>query len=406
LRVISLFSGAGGFDVGLERAGMVTVAQVEWDKHCQSVLRRHWPDVPKWSDICDVRGADLPGAHVVAFGSPCQDLSVAGKRAGMVAGETRSGLFYEAIRIIKELQNVGQPPAFVVWENVAGALSSNRGHDFAAVLDSLGELGAVVIEYRLLDAQWFGVPQRRRRVFVVARFDSGAGSCEQILPFGASVCRDSASSNTSGQDSAGTLGGGFRERGLVAESGDIVGSLTSSLGRGGPDASHAQAGFIVPDVVNTLCPGAHPGAATGQDAYAGLLIPQITNIVCANWSKGVGNTQLDCGIAIPFVKSRRAQSDTDYKTWVDGQVAPTLNLSDNTGDVRATILASSELAVRRLTPRECERLQGWPDDHTRWADTGKEIADGPRYRMIGNGVASPVAQWVGECIVRALGDPA
>jgi DNA (cytosine-5)-methyltransferase 1 len=170
-------------------------------------------------------------------------------------------------------------------------------------------------------------------------------------------------------------------------------------------------------------------------------VPDITNAITASWSKGIGNAQTDNGIAIPFVKSRRAQSDTDYETWVDGQVAPTLNVSDNTGDVRATILAvddvtafgwqenhmagtvykdtipglttsktyaiqRNDLAVRRLTPRECERLQGWPDDHTRWADTGKEIADGPRYRMIGNGVASPVAQWVGECIVRALGDPA
>ena len=185
LRVISLFSGVGGFDLGLERAGMVTVAQCEWDPKCQAVLRRHWPHVPKWHDVADVRGDDLPDAEVVAFGSPCQDLSVAGKRAGLEGG--RSGLFYEAIRIIKELQDSGRGPQYVIWENVVGALSSNKGADFGAVLGALAELGAVDVQWRILDARFYGVPQRRRRVFVVARFDPRAAGGPEVLPVFPSV---------------------------------------------------------------------------------------------------------------------------------------------------------------------------------------------------------------------------
>ena len=226
LRVLSLFSGVGGFDLGLERAGMTTVAQVEWDKKCQSVLARHWPDVPRWGDVSKVCGADLPDCDLVAFGSPCQDLSVAGKRAGMVEGETRSGLFYEAVRIIKELQNDGRGPAWAVWENVVGALSSNGGRDFGAVLDALADLGAVDLEWRVLDAQFFGVPQRRRRVFVVARLDPRAEGADEVLPFPARVRRNPAKGRETGTGTTAGAGEGA-DGGLVP---DVAGTLGGGVG--------------------------------------------------------------------------------------------------------------------------------------------------------------------------------
>lgn len=339
LRVVSLFSGVGGFDMGLERAGMVTVAQVELDKKCQGVLRRHWPDVPKFSDVSDVHGSDLPPCDLVAFGSPCQDLSVAGKRLGMVDGETRSGLFYEAIRVIREIQEHGRSAArtsvrYVCWENVVGALSSNGGADFGAVLDSLAGLGAVDVQWRILDARWFGVPQRRRRVFVVARLDPRADGREQVLPLGACVRRNPASRGEARQAVAGSLRSGSA----------LGGPKTTELdGHGahvvvGPDGEQVPVPLGLPEVVGTLSPGAHPGGVNGQDAYTGQLVP------------------------------------------------------------------TPDLAVRRLSPRECERLQGWPDDWTRWAADGSEVADSSRYRMCGNGVASPVAEWIGRCIVAAEQD--
>jgi len=168
----SIFSGAGGFDQGLELAGWSCQWQIEWDKDCQKVLQQNWPDVPKYFDVANVDGSTLQAVDVVAFGSPCQDLSVAGKRVGL-EGE-RSSMFYEATRIIKEMRDKTneQYPRWVIWENVIGALNSRAGDDFEAVLREMAELGANHIEWSILDSQYFGIPQNRRRIFVVARLQT------------------------------------------------------------------------------------------------------------------------------------------------------------------------------------------------------------------------------------------
>lgn len=185
LRFLSLFSGVGGFDLGFESAGMDCVGQVEWDKYCQDVLSFHWPDVPKWFDVRDVSGDDLPDFDVLIFGSPCQDLSRAGSGSGF--GGEKSSMFLEAVRILRELVVCGRGPSWVVWENVAGALTSSGGEDFYVALRSLADCGAVDIEWRICDAQWFGVPQRRRRVFVVARFGDRRRCGPEVLSFGESL---------------------------------------------------------------------------------------------------------------------------------------------------------------------------------------------------------------------------
>lgn len=200
MKVLSLFSGVGGLDLGLERAGMKTIYQCEWDKHATSVLERHWPSVPRWGDITTLTAKEIlrhgQNPDVVAWGSPCQDLSVAGKRAGLEGD--RSGLFHEGIRIIKELREEtnNEYPRISLWENVPGALNSNGGADFGEVINQMAEAGALVIEWAVLDAQYFGIPQRRRRVFVIAVFDSAiASNCaDPILPVADSVRRDNAKS--------------------------------------------------------------------------------------------------------------------------------------------------------------------------------------------------------------------
>lgn len=170
----SLFAGVGGFDIGLEAAGWECGWQVEWDKNCQQTLSHHWPNVPKWLDVSDVNGAELPPVDVITFGSPCQDLSAAGKRAGIQQEGGRSNLFFEATRIIKEMRDAtaGVSPRWAIWENVPGAFTSGKGDDFEAVLTEMADLGASLLEWATLDAQFFGVPQRRRRVFVIACFDT------------------------------------------------------------------------------------------------------------------------------------------------------------------------------------------------------------------------------------------
>jgi DNA (cytosine-5)-methyltransferase 1 len=455
----SLFAGVGGFDMGFEQAGWDCKFQVEWDKNCQQILNKHWPDVPKWLDVSDVNGAEIPPVDCIIFGSPCQDLSVAGKRAGL-EGE-RSGLFHEAVRIIKEMRDAtnGTFPRWTVWENVAGALSSNNGRDFGTVINEMAKAGAHLQEYALLDAQHFGIPQRRRRVFLVSCFDSAtAERCpDPLLPVTESVRGDSKKGKQKGQSASRTLTEGF------GGDGAIVNAIGASI--------------------------YHKSTVVNQDVNCGHLVTE--------------------DVAEPYVKSRRAQTSTDDETWVHGEVNPTLNSFD-VGDTRATTAivepvlfensyrdgarianhgvtqtlsakmgtgggntpmialptysfdtqfgsnanvtenvsptlkasqqspsiahisfydgynqklddsgihrslrigrdssdfiaqpAEPTMAVRRLTPLECERLMGWPDDHTRFKADGTEQADTHRYKQCGNGVASPVARWVAEHMKKA-----
>tara|TARA_B110000503_G_C7173171_1_gene425405 strand:+ start:2668 stop:4590 length:1923 start_codon:yes stop_codon:yes gene_type:complete len=292
----SLFAGVGGFDMGFE-AYMDCKFQVEWDKHCQNVLNKHWPDVPKWGDISTVSGAELPPVDVIIFGSPCQDLSVAGKRAGLEG--SRSGLFHEAIRIIKEMRDVtnGTFPRWTVWENVAGALSSNNGGDFATVINEMGKAGAYLSEYALLDAQFFGIPQRRRRVFLISCWDSAtAAKCpDPLLPVSESLPGYFEKSKPKRKSASRTLTESLGDEGSIDapnggsewwDGGQIADALTTTSNEQRmPDKQRLQA------------------IVEGQPAL--------------------------------FVKSRRAQSATDDETWIDGQVAPTLNAFD-IGDTRTT----------------------------------------------------------------------
>ena len=167
----SLFSGIGGIDKGFQDAGWEVAYQVESDGFCNRVLQEHWPEVPRWGDIRTVRGSELPPVDCCAAGVPCQDVSVAGKRAGL-NGE-RTGLFWEFVRILEETR-----PRWFLFENVPGLLSSNKGRDFWLVVHALCEVG-YGLAWRVLDSRYFGVPQRRRRIYIVGRF---GGPCPpQVL---------------------------------------------------------------------------------------------------------------------------------------------------------------------------------------------------------------------------------
>jgi DNA (cytosine-5)-methyltransferase 1 len=294
----SLFAGVGGFDLGFESAGYECRFQVEWDKNCQQTLAYHWPDVPRWGDVCDVNGADLPPVDVITYGFPCQDLSVAGSRAGLDGD--RSNLFFQAVRIIKEMRAAtnGLHPTWAVAENVPGLLNADGGSAMARVLDALAEAGAMVIEWCVLDAQWFGVPQRRRRVFVAACFDSGvAGRCP-----------------------------------------------------------------------NPLFPVAKSGARNPPP----------------------------CNQARETVAATNENSIVSFDTQFGSNANVFDNLSPTLKSTQTSPSIANNLAVRRLTPLECERLQGFPDNHTLHRADGKTNSDSSRYKQCGNGVAAPVAKWIAE----------
>lgn len=345
MQILSLFSGAGGLDLGLEQAGHRVVGMCEIDPKAREVLAHHWPDTPIHDDVTTLNGADWHGrVDIVSGGSPCQDLSVAGRRQGLDG--SRSGLFWHQCRIADQAA-----ARWVLWENVAGALSSNNGADFAAVLWGLtGTLPDVPDEgwrscgvvvgpkrwavWRLLDARWFGVPQRRRRVFVVA--GAGGAPRPEILFESACCPRDSGPGAASQQEVAGTLGGG-----------------TPGVG---PRTDTDRMTFVpCRDVTATLrASSMNIDDNTAQDGH---LIPMVSGPITARTAKGP-NTTVDEAALIP----------TELGTVT---------------------------AVRRLTPLECERLMGWPDHWTAEGINGL-IADSHRYRMCGNGVVTPVAKWIGQ----------
>jgi DNA (cytosine-5)-methyltransferase 1 len=531
MKVLSLFSGVGGFDLGLERAGMQTVFQCEWDKHATKILEKHWPHVPRWTDVSTLTGEHIlshaPVIDVVAWGSPCQDLSVAGKRAGLEGA--RSGLFHEGVRIIKELRELtnGKYPRISIWENVAGALSSGKGADFGQVLTEMDEAGACFSEWRILDAQYFGVPQRRRRVFLISVFDPAtAARCpDPLLPVSESVRRDTETGNTTRQEPASETATSTRSRSAIIGS-DIVGPLAAS------DWKFPQQQQVHENkcVVETFTKGRRPQTSTDDETWdenrpaptlnafdqgdtrattliafensyrdaARIATDGITNTLSAKMGTGGNNTPM---VAIPIQDGRAmnhqqnglgigeegapsytilatggqsvayglqgnmigrqdhngpqgagiSQPDDPMFTLTStdihaiafqpgtmirmsggvwDELAPTLRAEAKRGDnephIVHTVIApsltasndpsrspqSSEItqqvtavhqatmAVRRLTPLECERLMGWPDDWT----AGQ--SDTHRYKQCGNGVASPVATWIAQQLLQLDKEPA
>ena len=193
LTLASLFDGSGGFPLGGILAGITPMWASEIEPFAVRITTKRLPQMKHYGDVSSLNGAELPPVNIITFGSPCQDMSIAGKRSGLDG--SRSSLFYEAVRIIKEMRCAtdGRYPRFAVWENVPGAFSSNKGEDFRAVLESLcrikdetvsvprsekwtnaGEILAdgFSLAWRVLDAQYWGVPQRRKRIYLVADFDS------------------------------------------------------------------------------------------------------------------------------------------------------------------------------------------------------------------------------------------
>lgn len=343
LRVGSLFTGIGGFDVGFERAGHTVGFQCEIDPDARKVLTEHWPTVPCHEDVSLLTKESTGGTavDVLVGGFPCQDLSVAGQRAGL-AGE-RSGLFHEFMRVADELA-----PRWVVIENVPGLLSSNNGRDMGTVLGTLADLG-YGWAYRVLDAQYFGVAQRRRRVFIVGCAGDSAGAA-QVLFEPESCGGNPPPSRTAGQDVAGTLGGGSGRRGFCDD-----------LDR------------------------------------SGAFVPEVAPALTRKMAKGTGGPAGDeCQNLLAYRKSKRAATDQDDETWVEDDFANTLTPFD-VGDIRTThAIVARPMTVRRLLPVECERLQGFPDGWT------ASLSDSARYRTLGNAVAVPVAEWIGTQVAQHM----
>jgi DNA (cytosine-5)-methyltransferase 1 len=390
-------SGIEAASVAWEPLGWAPVAFAEIEKFPSKVLAHHYPRVSNLGDMTKFRGWGIERGAVdlLVGGTPCQSFSVAGLRKGL--DDPRGNLALTFISMVDYNR-----PKWVIWENVPGVLSSSGGRDFGSFLGALGQLG-YGFAYRVLDAQYFGVPQRRRRVFVVAHSSGDSRRAAEVLFEPESLRGDSQKGNRKGQKS--------------------TSSPASSV-----DANGIQR------TVGTLCADTHPGAYSGQDAYTGRLVPVMyenhpndsritapvdpSPTVAARWGTGGGNTPL---IAHEF-KIRggcegggKGYLGTDEKVFTlsttqDQWIAQAFNHQSG-GDMRGIDLREYPqlqahqqtsvlhgMAVRRLTPTECERLQGFPDGYT---DIMPETPDGPRYKALGNSMAVPVMRWIGSRIALA-----
>jgi DNA (cytosine-5)-methyltransferase 1 len=364
----SWFSGAGGTDIGLERAGWTTVSFSEVEPYPCAVLTERWPGVPNLGDI--TAEPEPPHATLWSGGFPCQDLSVAGKRAGMgtVGARTRSGLAYAFLDLVEQ-----HHPEAILLENVPGLLSSNAGRDFGALLGALGQL-RYGWAYRILDAQWFGVPQRRRRVFILAldlERHPDPNSAGAVLAVGTSCERDHPAERTTWASAPDRFADGIGGAGVLPQAVNAKWFKQSS-GPAGDEHHH-------------LVIGPPPDAPRGGEA-SGL----------------AGGLDDRAGVA--FVNGKRARSVEDDEGWRADEVTPTLNQFD-TGDTRATVLVSPTVNSNktggwRFDPDQAEGLAlGGSTEDDPMNPPG---LDSNRYRAIGNGVAAPCAEWIGRRLAEYL----
>ena len=398
MQAISLFAGVGGFELGFERAGIETILQAEQDAKCQHVLERHWPNVERVNDVRDITTGT---ADLIYGGFPCQDLSVAGRRAGL--GGERSSLWFEFARVLGAIR-----PRWCVVENVPGLLSSAGGRDFGIILHDLDELG-YDIAWGTLDAQHFGVPQRRRRVFIVGG-PRGPGPAA-VLALAEGGTGDSQASGTAGQDVAGTLGGGAGSRGWA----DNLDRATFIATAGAEPSGDEAQNLVVPDVSGTL-DASDRGLLDRTEGHGAYVVEHHTPPITPRGYTVHGTdppTQrvVSATDLAGAVRTRAPGSQENSSTTIvmegrytrngrggPSEIVPALRSQmGGTGKGDSMPLVNG---VRRLMPIECERLMGWPDDWTRWDADGNEIADSHRYRMCGNGVVAPVAEWIGHRLVR------
>tara|TARA_R110002126_G_scaffold158410_1_gene305800 strand:+ start:61 stop:1329 length:1269 start_codon:yes stop_codon:yes gene_type:complete len=380
-----------------------------------AVLQHHYPEVPLHGDFTTIGENDYEPIDLLVGGTPCQSFSIAGLRKGMA--DDRGNLALEFLKLAQRTR-----PKWVVWENVPGVLSSNSGRDFGAFLGGLGEIG-YGFAYRVLNAQYFGVPQRRRRVFVVGYLGDWRPPA-QVLFERHSLQGHPAPSREKGE--------GFADR--------VIGCLAESSGNARPGDNIQSVDYLHPFETETKM------EETAKCLTAGIVqrydietetmicfeprspdgVPRISKDVCPTLNAMGGGQREPCVVmAFPWqsgldpIGDPKDQSLTLVKSqtpavamgipgnWIGrkpenggnavepmDEYSPCLTTADRHG-------VAANMQVRRLTPVECERLQGFPDDFTKIPYRGKPVEscpDGPRYKAMGNSMAVPVMRWLGERI--------
>jgi len=437
MNYLSVCSGIEAATVGWHSLGWQPVAFSEIEPFPCAALAHHYPDVPNWGDMTKFKEWPDAAIDVLVGGTPCQSFSVAGLRKGL--DDPRGNLMLTYLAIAAKYR-----PKWVVWENVPGVLSSNGGNDFASLLQGLGELG-YGFAYRILDAQHFGVPQRRRRVFVVGHIGDWQRAAAVFFERH-SLQGHTPPSREAGKRVAKTVTASLGTGGADYDTKELIGGIdyennghgptgpTGPLLKGSPTGggrplpaivqAHRQVAFgeyvnddtastmkqrdykDATDLVTHSLRGESFDASEDGTGRGTPLVPvAIRGTLCGRSADkgGPGGTgATDDGSMWTLSASEThavAYSMITANTGANGlgvaaEVAPTLDRAQPC----AVAFAHHAMQVRRLTPRECERLQGFPDDYTQVPYRNKPAADGPRYKALGNSMAVPVMAWIGKRI--------
>ena len=336
---LSVCSGIEAVSVAWEPLGFKPIGFSEIEKFPCELLKQKYPAVPNYGDMTQYEKWNIGQFDILAGGTPCQSFSIAGKRGG--TADERGALMYAYLGIVETYR-----PRWIVWENVPGVLSSGKGYDFTSFLAGLEECG-YGWAYRVLDAQYFGVPQRRRRVFVVGHSDNRTDLAAKVLFEQQGVCRYIQTGKTQKQETS-----------------ERVGESTEStyFRRGGNYKYHKD---------------------TRASTLRNTASPDYFDLVLASGKQFSGDVFVINGRQDPCVTAKAGAVDTFSHTNCIGYAG------------------SKQQKIRRLTPLECERLQGFPDNWTQIEWRGKpaeQCPDSPRYKAIGNSMAVPVMRWIGEMI--------
>lgn len=503
MKLMSLFDGSGGFPLAASLCGIEPVYASEVEPYPIAVTKSRFPNMKHLGDVSRIKGAEIEPVDIITFGSPCQDMSVAGKRAGLkhtaVGDEetTRSGLFMEAIRIIKEMRvkTNGIYPRFAVWENVPGAFSSNRGEDFRLVLEEfikITEPNAVMpavpqagwayadcisgdgwsIAYRVFDAQYWGVPQRRRRIYLVADF---RGECAQEILFKRESLRGYFEAGRTpwqgiaadAQNCVGTAIGGvdrYNQSLLIKKTlvydtrgngaGETVPTITGDHNNRITDYTALCCEAVVYDGANITSPlnktnpqAGDPCHTISTDSRNYIFHCLQGNGIDRAGCNGKGVCEDKCYTLNTIDRHAVCFPQQAYNKFIQEDIEATLKASGGTyGGGSENLVAEQSFSpiryiVRRLTPTECARLQGFPDwwgeipkkdnltddEYVFWLNarntyakinnkTTKEYSkeqmlswynklhsDSSEYKMWGNGIALPNALYVMQGIAEVVG---
>lgn len=463
MKLMSLFDGSGGFPLAASLCGIEPVCAAEVEPYPIAVTKNRFPKMKHLGDVSKVKGGEIEPVDIITFGSPCQDMSIAGKRAGLKHADmgddetTRSGLFLEAIRIIKEMREAtnGVYPRYAIWENVPGAFSSNKGEDFRTVLEEfirVKEKDAVMppvpkagwayadyisgdgwsVAYRTFDAQYWGVPQRRRRIYLVADF---RGECAQEILFKRESLRGCFEA------------GRTPWQGIAADAQNCVG--TDDRAGESKLVLDDQGGQRICVRTDGKSPTLRAEAQTGDHEFKDESV--LSTLKANGGNYGGGSENIEVQGFDPFNQcltgevqnTLRTPSGGDnyatvvyaqksYTEFKDESVLSTLKANGGNYDGGSENIVVKNYIVRRLTPTECARLQGFPsywgivnpvenltdEDYTFWLgvrNTYAEIngkatkeytkqqmlswynklhSDSAEYKMWGNGIALPNALYV------------